>query len=182
MKLTLRVTLVLGAALIGLLLAWSVLQAAPASGAAPALPVAPTPLPDRPAAQLPDISFIESPAASCILPVRGTDACYLTWSYMYADASPSFMITMTVEIDSRLRAQYHGFFQQWMYVPGEMMVFLVPCGEAGSGGTPGLGMSHSYALRARASDNLKSANYGTVFCPADEKEPFRVYLPFQARR
>ena len=155
----------------GLLMAWGAARAAPMLSAAagnsiPQASNTPQPLPDQPAAISPDISFIDSPTASCILPRRNTGECLMTWSYMYADASPNYMITMTVGIDDSQRARYHGFFQQSMYVPGELMAFQVQCGAPGSGGDPNLGLSHSYTLRARDSSGLGAANYGTVTCPA----------------
>lgn len=165
---------------LGLLLAWVAARAAPAALAARLAgssqqPAAPTPLPDPPAANAPAISPIDGPAPSCVLPRPGTDACYLTWSYLSASASPNYMITMTVEIDEQPRARYHGFFQTSMYIPAEMLVFRVPCGVPGSSEAVGTGedpqnwgMRHSYAVRGRDSAGLRSANYGSVVCPADQ--------------
>jgi hypothetical protein len=107
-----------------------------------------------------------------------TGECYLTWNYMYADAYPSYMITMTVSIDDVPRARYNGFFQTSMYVPTELMVFKVHCGAPGSGGTPDMGASHTYILRARDSGGLTSQNSGTLLCPADLG---RTFLPVVRR-
>lgn len=165
---------------LGLLLAWAAARAAPAALAARLTggsqqPAAPTPLPDQPAANAPAISVIDGPAPSCVLPRPGTDACYLTWSYLSASASPNYMITMTVDIDNQPRARYHGFFQTSMYIPTEMLVFRVPCGVPGSSEVVGAGedplnwgMKYSYAVRGRDSAGLRSANYGSVVCPADQ--------------
>jgi hypothetical protein len=116
----------------------------------------------------PDISFIDSPSATCELPRRGTDSCFLTWSYLSVTADPNYMITMTVAIDDRLRGRAQGFFQTSMYLPTEMLVFRVPCGVPGASGDPDWGLAHSYVVRARDSAGLKAANYGTVYCPADQ--------------
>lgn len=151
--------------LAGLLLAWGMVQAAPGYQAVP--PATPTHLPDQPASYSPEVSTIDSPAPTCELPQPGTGDCYLTWSYLYADADPNYMITMTVSIDDQPRARYHGFFQTYMYIPTEMLAFRVSCGSSGSGGLQDFGRSHSYTLRARDSAGSKTANYGTVICPAD---------------
>ena len=179
-----RISLFFVAILAGSLLAWGVVQAAPVmsastNGNAIATLATPTPLPDQPAAYSPDISFIDSPTASCILPRMNTGVCYLTWSYMYADATPNYIITMTVGIDTLSRARYHGFFQTSMFVPPELMSFRVPCGAPGVGGDPQLGANHSYELRARDSAGLAAANYGSVICPADV--PARTFLPLLIR-
>jgi hypothetical protein len=174
MSLPFRISLLFLAILAGLLLAWGVVRAAPDTLAAPVLPT-PTPLPDQPAVESPDISFVDSPTASCVLPRADTGVCFMTWSYLYATADPNYIITMTVGIDDKARARYNGFFQTSMYVPSEMLVFRVACGAPGSGGDPNLGMNHSYALRARDSAGLNASNYGSVTCPADE--PRRIYIP-----
>jgi len=167
------------AVLTGLLLVWGAVRAAPtiheADAQTAAVASSPTPLPDRPTLQAPDISFIDSPTASCVVPTPHTGICYLRWSYLYATADPNYIISMTVEIDGKARARYAGFFQTSMYVPDEMLIFGVACGAAGSGGNPNFGMSHSYTIRARDSSGFGAANYGSVTCPADE--PHHVYLP-----
>jgi len=170
--------------LAGLLLAWGVVQAAPALKGSPGIEAAstiatPTPLPNQPALVSPDISFIDSPTASCILPRTNTGTCYITWSYLYVDANPDYIITMSVGIDGKALGRYTGFFQTSMYVPPELLVFRVPCGAPGSGGNPNLGANHSYAIRARDSSGLSAANNGSVTCPADE--PARIYLPILRR-
>ena len=98
----------------------------------------------------------------------------MTWTYLYVDASPNYMITMTVSIDGKFRGLYTGFFQTYMYVPSELLVFHVPCGTAGSGIDPLFGLTHSYTLRARDSSGLGAANYGSATCPADDL--YHVYL------
>jgi len=180
-----RISLFIFSLLAGLLLAWGVVQAAPALQASsePSLVtsglVTPTPLADQPAIESPDISLIDSPTASCFLPRANTGICMMTWNYMYADASPDYIITMTVGIDDKARAYYSGFFQTSMFVPLELMTFRVPCGAPGSGGNPNLGANHSYVLRARDSSGSAAANYGTVTCPADI--PARTFLPLLTR-
>ena len=174
MSLHMRISLIFLTILAGLLLAWGVVRAAPDTLAASVLPT-PTPLPDQPAVDPPDISLIDSPTASCVLPRANTGVCFVTWSYMYASADPNYIITMTVGIDDKARGRYNGFFQTSMYVPSELLVFRVACGAPGSGGNPNYGMNHIYTLRARDSSGLSAANYGSVTCPADE--PRRIYLP-----
>ena len=177
-----RVGLICGLVLTGALLAWGALLAAGEARAAPAFKASaatPVPLPDKPAVESPKISFIDSPSASCVLPESHTGKCYLVWSYLYASADPNYMISMTVEIDGRMRGRYNGFFQTSMYVPTEMLTFHVACGASGSSGDPKLGMSHNYILRGRDSANLTAANYGSVTCPADE--PYRVFVPLQRK-
>jgi hypothetical protein len=127
------------------------------------------------------ISFIDSPTAECYRPQEFTNVCYIQWQYLNVTASTSqYIISMTVSIDSQLRAYYSGFFQTSMYVDGNMMSpgFQVACGALGVSGNPQLGKAYSYTIRARETGGLKSANYGTAYCPADE---LRMYLPLVRR-
>ncbi len=124
---------------------------------------------DAPPGEAPTISFIDSPTATCYQPDHTQDACYINWYYMSVSASPNYMITMTAvinEIGPVIR--YHGFFQTSMYAPFNMQDrgIKVACGALGEGGVPDWGKAYAYTLRARDSANLKSANYGTVYCPA----------------
>ena len=127
------------------------------------------------------ISFIDSPSAACYRPQQYTNVCYIGWQYLYVDAGTSYIISMTVNIDKRIRASYSGFFQNSMYVDGDMISpgFQVACGKLGASGNSQLGRAYSYTIRARDSAGLKSANYGSVFCPADE---LRLYLPVVRQR
>jgi hypothetical protein len=121
-----------------------------------------------PADVAPAISFIDSPTAACYQPDPAQNICYINWYYQYVDAGASnYMITMTTSIGGRLRAYNSGFFQQTMYVPFGMHSpgFKVTCGAPGASGDPQTGLSYSYEIRARASDTLGSANYGTARCP-----------------
>ena len=124
-----------------------------------------------------DISFIDSPSATCYLPEPHTNTCYIQWSYLNVTASSSqYIISMTVAISNQIRAYYSGFFQTSMYIPGDMQSpgFRVACGEPGSGGKADLGRMYPYTINARETGGLKAANYGTVYCPADT---IRLYLP-----
>jgi hypothetical protein len=117
----------------------------------------------------PDISFIDSPTAGCYQPDPSVDECYINWYYMSVSASPNYMIAMTVTLNSiGPVARYAGFFQTSMYVPFNMQDrgFKVACGPLGAGGNAQLGNAYGYTIRARDSANLRSANYGTVYCPA----------------
>ena len=130
----------------------------------------------------PDISFIDSPSPTCHLPVAGSGACYIEWSYLYVEATAgSYVVSMTVTIDNRVRAYHAGFFQTSMYIPGTMTKpgYKVNCGELESSGTPNLGATYAYTIRARETGGLSSANYGTVTCPADVA---RTFLPMIRKR
>lgn len=127
----------------------------------------------------PNISFIDSPGATCYR--ASVETCYLQWSYLSVSASTSqYIISMTVSIDGRLRSYHSGFFQTSMYIPYDMLAhgFKVACGWRGASSTPGLGFSHDYVIRAAETGGLKAANYGTVTCPADVGT---VFLPVVVR-
>jgi hypothetical protein len=115
------------------------------------------------------ISFIDSPTVACVQPDMSRNECYVNWYYMSVNADPNYMITMTVMLnDFGFVSRYHGFFQTGMYVPYNMnpQGYKVDCGVLGSGGVPEWGEAYGWTIRARDSANLKSANYGTVYCPA----------------
>jgi hypothetical protein len=79
------------------------------------------------------------------------------------------MIAMTVTMNTiGPVARIGGFFHTSMYVPYDMLGdgFKVACGALGDGGNPNLGQAYSWTINAIDSSNLKSANYGTVYCPA----------------
>ena len=117
----------------------------------------------------PKISFIESPSATCYQPDPRQNNCFINWFYLSVDAAPNYMITMTLTLNAiGVVAHTQGFFQTSMYVPYNMLDrgIRVPCGALGSGGNPQLGAAYAYTVRARDSAGLKSANYGTVYCPA----------------
>jgi hypothetical protein len=117
----------------------------------------------------PEISFIDSPTAACYQPNPNQDTCYVNWYYMYVDASPSYMVSMTLQLNAiGFVGRYNGFFQTSMYVPYNMhgQGFRVPCGALGAGGHPQFGNAYAYTIRARATDGFGSANYGTLYCPA----------------
>ena len=119
--------------------------------------------------QAPNISFIDSPSATCYQPDTRQNNCYINWYYLSVSASPNYMISMTVILNNvGPVAQVQGFFQTSMYVPYNMLGqgFRVACGSPGAGGDPAMGNSYAYTIRARDSANLSSANYGTVYCPA----------------
>lgn len=122
-------------------------------------------------ASQPNISFIDSPSTVCYQPDPAVDSCNINWYYMSVDANPNYMIAMTVTLNSIGNvARVAGFFQTSMYVPYNMLGdgFAVACGPLGAGGNPQLGNAYAWTIRARDSSNLKSANYGTVYCPAYE--------------
>jgi hypothetical protein len=117
----------------------------------------------------PLISFIDSPTAACVQPDVTKDECYINWYYMSVSADPNYIITMTVMLnDFGFVAYDSGFFQTSMYVPYNMnpQGYKVTCGALGWGGNPQLGNAYAWTIRARDSAGLKSANYGTTYCPA----------------
>jgi hypothetical protein len=120
------------------------------------------------APEQPNIGFIDSPSATCYQPDPAKDECYVSWYYLSVDASPNYMITMTLSLNNKNVAHVQGFFQTSMYVPYSMLGdgFKVACGSKGAGGNIQLGNAYAYTVRARDSANLSSANYGTVYCPA----------------
>ncbi len=130
--------------------------------AIPALPGVESP-------QAPDIGFIDSPTVTCVQPDPTKDECLINWYYMSVSASPSYMLEMTATINAfGPVAHYNGFFQTSMYVPHNLngAGFKVPCGALGSGGNAYLGAAYTWRIKARDSENLTSANFGTVLCPA----------------
>jgi hypothetical protein len=119
--------------------------------------------------ETPQIGFIDSPSATCYQPDSRKNECWINWYYLSVSASPNYMICMYLKINAIGKvARTQGFFQTSMYVPYNMFDkgFRVTCGALGSGGTPDLGAAYAYTVRAYASDGLRSANYGTVYCPA----------------
>jgi len=175
-------------ALAGLAIVWGAIGAraaagSPAASAAMATPEGPQP-PHREIqgeVESPAISFIDNPTATCYRLVAGTGECYIQWNYLNVTASSSqYVISMTVSIDGRLRANHSGFFQTSMFVPGEMYDpgFRVTCGFPGAGGVAGMGNTYSYIIRARETSGLAAANYGSVTCPADVVQ---VFVPLIVR-
>ncbi len=120
--------------------------------------------------QAPTIGFIDSPTSVCYQPDPSQDTCYINWYYLSVSASPNYMIAMTVTLNTiGTVARYNGFFQTSMYVPYNLQGqgFKVACGAPGAGEAgPNLGNAYAWTIRATDSNNLKSANYGTVHCPA----------------
>ncbi|MCX8062620.1 MAG: hypothetical protein N3D16_08560 [Anaerolineales bacterium] len=117
----------------------------------------------------PDIGFIDSPTATCYQPDAKQNICYINWYYLSVSATPSYMIAMTVTLNAIGNVAYtQGFFQTSLYIPHTMYDrgFKVECGALGSGGKPGLGRVYYYTIAAEDSGNLKTTNYGAVYCPA----------------
>lgn len=117
----------------------------------------------------PTISFIDSPTPQCQIIDRERDLCSIRFYHLSVTASdPQFIISMSIQIDNRIRGFYSGFFQNSMYIPGDMhqQGFYVRCGPPGSGGNTYLGKSYAYKIHARETGGLSAANYGSVTCPA----------------
>jgi len=125
----------------------------------------------------PNISFIDSPTATCESLEPSANACLINWNSLAVTASTGhYIITMTVAIDNQIVAVNTGFFQTSMYVPSTMYDegFRVPCGPPGSAGYPTLGGTHSWTVRAGETGGLTAANYGAVICPIGSQHK---YLP-----
>jgi hypothetical protein len=132
--------------------------------------------------KVPNIGFIDSPSATCYQPDPTQDICYLNWYYLSVDASPNYMIAMSVKLnDTGHVSSTQGFFQTSMYVPYNMRgqgirvqcgppqrpdPATAPCSPQPCTDPNVLGNAYAYTIRARDSSNLGSANFGTVFCPA----------------
>ncbi len=115
------------------------------------------------------ISFIDSPSATCYALTPGRDECFLQWEHLsVSTATPDYLIELTLTIDGAFRAIHSGFFQRSIYVPADFYQpgFRVDCGRPGDSGDPTLGLTHSYAVRARDTKGLSAANYGVATCPA----------------
>jgi hypothetical protein len=124
---------------------------------------------NTPQTSAPDIGFIDSPTNTCYQPDPAQDVCYINWYYMSVSASPNYIISMTVDLNAFGPViRYSGFFQTSMYAPYNMQDrgIKVACGALGAGGNPYFGNAYAWTIRARDSAGLKSANYGTVYCPA----------------
>lgn len=179
-----RLSALIGALALAGVLGIIVVQVTLGSQAAPlgaATPVS-TGLPDREAGddiESPTISSIDSHSPMCYRPVEGSGACYIQWNYLNVTAaSGAYVISMTVTIDDHLRAYHSGFFQTSMYIPGDMTApgYKVTCGVPGSGDKAEWGNTYTYVIRARDTNGLKAANYGSVTCPADVVNVFSPFL------
>lgn len=131
------------------------------------------------AGKAPLIGFIASPGASCSQPNPRKDDCHVNWTYVSVDAAPNSMVAMWALLETDVALKVSGFFQTSMYVPGQSLGpgFSVPCGAPiddpnSCPSPPGryvpLKVGNSYADTVKALDSagLRSANYGTVTCPA----------------
>jgi len=122
---------------------------------------------------------IDGQSVQCYRPETGTDACYIQWQYLLFDASGmNYVVSMTVSIDERIRANYQGFFQTSMYAPFDLHMpgFRVSCGAPGSGGVPEMGKPYDWTVKARDSAGLEGVASGQVICPADVAAPASVAL------
>ncbi len=120
-------------------------------------------------ARFPDISGIDASTGTCYREEENSDTCFIEWAYLYVTAGTGhYMIDMRVEIDGRLRAFTQGFFQDYMYIPAEMVGpgFAVPCGLPGASGLPTLGNVYGFVIRARDTSSQTSTSSGTISCPS----------------
>jgi len=124
------------------------------------------------------ISFIDSPSPTC-RKIKGNQ-CAIKFYYMSVTAATNqYIIYLRLLLGTKVVFHTGGFFQTSAYVPYDMIGdILVPCGKEGSVPDPvpaptpggpgpyGYGSSYSYTIQAGETGGLKSANYGTVYCPA----------------
>lgn len=125
--------------------------------------------PADPAGVDPTISSFSTQTPYCYQPDPDQDVCYINFYRHYVESAPAtYMRSMTVTIDSQIRAVYRGFFQNSMYVGYDMQSpgFQVTCGALNAGGDPTMGESYSYSIEVRDSSDGWSGNYGTLKCPA----------------
>ena len=121
---------------------------------------------------------IDAPAPTCYRPQEFTDVCYIEWASLSAAAvTPSYLISMSVSVDDRLRLYSVGFFQTGIQLAPDMFGpgFKVACGLPGASGDPALGATHTYEIRTRDSSSAYNAASGTVTCPAGAMS--RTFLP-----
>jgi hypothetical protein len=119
---------------------------------------------------------IKSPSPTCVNAIPGSGVCYINWDYLSLNVAPSYIITMTLEIDNQPRANVQGFFQGEIYLNNQFFQpgFQVTCGFPKSNSPFALGNTYSYAIRARNSSGVNYLNSGQITCPADIA---RLYLP-----
>jgi hypothetical protein len=136
------------------------------------------PVRQRPAEiEAPTISFIDSSTPTCFNPVQGTGICYIQWYYHSVTATAgAYIISLTITIDNLIRAFHGGFFQNSMYIPGNMFDtgFQVTCGAP----IAGFGRTYNYLIKARETGGLTSTNTGSVTCPGDVAT---IFLPLMLK-
>ena len=128
----------------------------------------------------PNVGFITSNLPTCSQPDPAINTCYINWDTLYVSGAPAtYMLAMTVTINSRIRAVYRGFFQDYLYADNEMhgKGFKVACGGFGASGDPLTGLRHTFMIQAEDSNRAKATNTGSVSCPAVRL----VYLPVVIR-
>jgi len=122
--------------------------------------------PDSP--DSPSISFIQTLTPFCYQPDTAQDVCYVNFQQHYVDSAPAtYMLFMTVTIDSRIRSVYRGFFQNTMYASYDMHTpgYKVACGEPNASDIPTMGKRYEYTIRAQDSNNATASNFGSLYCP-----------------
>lgn len=127
------------------------------------------------------VSFITSTSPTCSQPDPALNVCYINWDTLYVSSAPAtYMLAMTVTIDSRIRAVYRGFFQDALHVDNEMhgQGFKVACGSWGASGNPLTSLRHTYTIVAEDSNRAKAYHSGSVNCPAARS----LYLSLVLRR
>jgi hypothetical protein len=130
----------------------------------------------------PTISTIESPSPTCYRPGLHSNICRVNWGLVrVSTVSPRTIVSVTLTIDGRMRANYQGYFQSSLSVePGfHGDGFQVACGFEGVDGVAGMGRVYDWRLKALDSEGLEATNKGTVTCPA--WHPISVYLPLVQR-
>lgn len=123
---------------------------------------------------------IDSFSPTCFNAIPGSGVCYINWQSVNLDVAPSYLVTMTISIDNRLRANLQGFFQSQITLSNEVFQpgFRVTCGFPKSDSPSALGNTYAYVIRARDSSGANYSNSGQITCPADV---VRLSLPLITR-
>jgi hypothetical protein len=150
-------------------LSWGAVSPARAADPPEALATAAEPSPKLAIeADSPNISPIDASSTTCYRAEETSETCYIEWPYVYVTAGTSqYIISMTTEIDGRVRVHTQGFFQTSMYVPSDMYApgFAVDCGQPGSDGIPDLGNVYFFSITARETGGGSSTRSTDVLCP-----------------
>ncbi len=131
--------------------------------------------PPHPAAA--PIISVQTPA--CYQPVPEANACYINWAHVDVASDStlaSYIVAISITVDSRLRAYHMGFFQTTAQLdPGLRGAGLkVSCGPRR---VDGMGNTYLWQIGARNSNAQSSLAEGTVLCPGT----YLDYLPMLRR-
>lgn len=116
------------------------------------------------------IGLIDTTNSHCYQPDPRRNVCYINWFY-HQVSTTAYMKYLRVSIAGRVVSNVQGFFQKSLYLPASSTSpgYRVACGTLGSGGDAALGAAYPFTISAEDTDGFKSANYGTIYCPAFQK-------------